>query len=576
MISLLKKLDEKYPSLLVFFVVFLFSCLLILPQLLDKGSVLGADFLFHYNRFYEAAMQIKEGNYSYFISIYGFQESGRIINALYGPFFAYFQGLLVLISGTWFRYQLLSKVVLGVIAGLSLDQLLTVANVKRGFRVPLSLIFITTYSVQYWWLVQGFSSWGAALFPLCFIPAVKVLQTGKIDKFYLGGAVALMAQVHVLSTFFLVLSYLPCFFYSWLKSEQKWHFVKEGLLAVGIYALLTPNVLFPLVDLYANNQLKAPFVNRYLAKSAITWQKWMYLITPFPLLMILIGNLIGIAKTFKTSSAVFQLVTITYLLFLLLSTNLFPWQLFEGKGVAIIDLIQFPFRFFFYGISLLLLLVGIQLTEISGYWQKKLMTGLFFIVVVAGFQTTSVTSTITTQFYQGIYPEERHTTRFASEEAIKSSFHDENLSRLLLLMQKSTPDYVPKKSVKSANVLPIPEGKNYYHMYTDYIILNQERVSKRRQGSNLHLTWTASEGEKLLLPIVVYKGSHLVFNGSDIDHDTLTTTAIGNPVVVSKEGKNTLILSYETPKWLLPTILFTFGSWAVYIFFLLRQFLIKK
>ncbi|MDU1879425.1 MAG: hypothetical protein E6779_07590, partial [Finegoldia magna] len=59
-----------------------------------------------YNRFYEDAMQLKNGNFSYFLSLYGFQQSGRIVNALYGPFFSYLQGGLVLISGTWFRYQI--------------------------------------------------------------------------------------------------------------------------------------------------------------------------------------------------------------------------------------------------------------------------------------------------------------------------------------------------------------------------------------------------------------------------------------------------------------------------------------
>lgn len=575
MFSIIKKLDSKYPYVSVLFIMMMFSILLTLPQLWDKGVVLGADFLFHYNRFYETAMQIKEGNFSYFISLYSFQESGRIINALYGPAFAYFQGLLVLLSGTWFNYQVLSKILLGTLAGFSLNQLLSTVGIRKSIRLPLSLLFITTSAIQYWWMVQGFSSWGAALFPLCFIPAVKVLQTGKIDKIYLGGSVALMAQVHVLSTFFLVISYLPCFLYVWWKSKEKWHFISDGLIAVGIYFLLTPNIILPLVELYATNSLKAPFVNQDLAKESTTWLKWTYLVTPLPLIVILLGNLWGLLKTGNKGTEIFKLVGLTYLIFLVASTNIFPWQLFEGRGVGIVDLIQFPFRFFFYSIALLFLLVGLQLMTVTTTWQKRGIVTLFCFTLLAGGQVMYQTKSVTHLYYQGIYPEERHTVRSGTDQEIKNAFHDKELSHLLLLMQKSTPDYIPKKPINSLFTLPIPENKNYYNMYMDYIILNNKRVTKERIGSQLELSWQASEGEEVLLPIVAYKRSQLVLNGKKLDKKLLRFTALGTPLVGSKEGDNRLLLSYDIPNWLMPVFVLTTISWLIYSYFFVRQILKK-
>ncbi|OTE88240.1 hypothetical protein B1K96_36945, partial [Escherichia coli] len=87
--------------------------------ILGQGMILGSDVVFHFNRFYETSQQIKEGNFQYFLSIYGFQQSARIVNALYGPFFAYFQGLLVLLSPSWFSYQLLANGLLYLLAGFS-------------------------------------------------------------------------------------------------------------------------------------------------------------------------------------------------------------------------------------------------------------------------------------------------------------------------------------------------------------------------------------------------------------------------------------------------------------------------
>lgn len=67
-------------------IIVAFAVLLVTPQLFTRKVILGSDSVFHYNRFYEAAMQLKNGNFSYFLSLYGFQQSGRIVNALYGPF----------------------------------------------------------------------------------------------------------------------------------------------------------------------------------------------------------------------------------------------------------------------------------------------------------------------------------------------------------------------------------------------------------------------------------------------------------------------------------------------------------
>lgn len=68
-----------------YLIILLIAGLFIVPQLWTQKMILGADAIFHYNRFYETAEQLRTGNFSYFISIFGFQQSGRIVNAVYGP-----------------------------------------------------------------------------------------------------------------------------------------------------------------------------------------------------------------------------------------------------------------------------------------------------------------------------------------------------------------------------------------------------------------------------------------------------------------------------------------------------------
>ncbi|XIF19431.1 MAG: hypothetical protein AJITA_00077 [Acetilactobacillus jinshanensis] len=65
----------------------------------------GYDTYFHMNTIYEDAMQIKTGHFSYFISMFGFERSGRIVNAMYGPFFNYLLGALLLLCRSWVNFE---------------------------------------------------------------------------------------------------------------------------------------------------------------------------------------------------------------------------------------------------------------------------------------------------------------------------------------------------------------------------------------------------------------------------------------------------------------------------------------
>ena len=229
----MKKAVLFKPTVLQLLVIFCVSLLLLLPQLFGRGLILGSDAVFHFNRFYETSQQIKEGNYQYFLSIYGFQQSGRIVNALYGPFFAYFQGILVLISRSWFQYQLLSNGLLYLLAGTSMYTLLRQLKVSGWLSVGMGILFMTTYSIQYWVERQGFSAWGAAILPFCFIPLIDMTRFQRIRPFAVGVSVAALFQIHVFSSILLVLIYIPFFLRTFLKSQKaalapfnycNWHF----------------------------------------------------------------------------------------------------------------------------------------------------------------------------------------------------------------------------------------------------------------------------------------------------------------------------------------------------------------
>ena len=297
----MKQIFKSREKLWVSLIIIAFAVLLVTPQLFTRKVILGSDSIFHYNRFYEAAMQLKNGNLSYFLSLYGFQQSGRIVNALYGPFFAYLQGGLVLISGTWFRYQIVSRVLLHILSESSMYALLKQCKVKTTIALSLGLLYATTFSIQYWTMRQGFSSWGAALLPFCFIPAIHYVFYQKVEPIRLALSMALIFQVHVLSALMLVMMYLPFYLYTFVKSpiaKKKETFV-QVVIAVILFLLLTVNVWLVLLYLRGTNHLLDPFINREIGKNGIdgTARYWLY--TPISLMVLLILQFIYAVLNWK-------------------------------------------------------------------------------------------------------------------------------------------------------------------------------------------------------------------------------------------------------------------------------------
>ncbi|MDN6749155.1 MAG: hypothetical protein L0L95_02775, partial [Staphylococcus equorum] len=84
-----KGLTSKRQILLALFIFAVAAFLMVSPQLFKHSLILGNDVMFHFNRYFEAYKQIQTGQFNFIQSIFSFDQSGRIINALYGPDFAY-------------------------------------------------------------------------------------------------------------------------------------------------------------------------------------------------------------------------------------------------------------------------------------------------------------------------------------------------------------------------------------------------------------------------------------------------------------------------------------------------------
>lgn len=544
----MKQIFKSRERLWVSLFIIVFAILLVTPQLFTRKVILGSDSIFHYNRFYEAAMQLKNGNFSYFLSLYGFQQSGRIVNALYGPFFAYLQGGLILISGTWFRYQIVSRVLLHILAESSMYALLKQCKVKTSIALSLGLLYATTFSIQYWTMRQGFSSWGAALLPYCFIPAIHYVFYQRVDQVRLALSMALIFQVHVLSALMLVMMYLPFYLYTFVKvtASKKKETIVKILIAVILFLLLTVNVWGVLLYLRGANHLLDPFINREIGKNGIdgTARYWLY--TPISLMVLLILQFIYAIVNWKKLARWKRILHFIYFVFFFLSTGLFPWQYLVENGNTFAELIQFPFRFFVPATILLLAITGLTVTRFVN-WRKSIAVLLFAFAGVGLIQNImDTTDRVKSAAQDGeLISIVKHTYVEGDYQTISLTMNDSDLSQFLNLVVKPTPDYVP--------IYGTIGKKNTYDLYYENIVTNQ-RTEKLIEDNYLVLTWQADEGEELNLPIVVYKDSILTLNGKELDKDDYNLSTIGTPTVSSQEGKNKLELRYQEPEWIFVAI----------------------
>lgn len=533
-----------------------FSFLLCLPQVMTGEVTMGADSIFHYNRFYETAMQLKHGNFSYFISLYGYQQSGRIVNALYGPYFAYFQGFLVLLGKTWFGYHILSRTLIGLVAAASLYGLMKKLGVRSLYALPLSLFYMTTYAIQYWTILQGFSSWGAAFFPLGLFGAVDLLQKRKANLVLLASSMALMLQVHVLSTLFLGSIYAIIGCYVFITSQEKWSFVKTVLGAIILFLVMTVNVWLPLIQLNVTNELIQPYVNKKMAQQTITGLDSGVLFAPVSILFLMVGQFFHFIWGYCLWSRMTKWLLGIYLAFLILSTGFFPWSLLAGQKIAIIDLIQFPTRFFFYATPLLLVVIGLQLSQSRQKLTKVYLTILGICLAFGLSYTWTVSQENIAKNYRSetFLQTKAHTTLFGESEDIRQAYHSQNLNKLLQLANRSTPDYLPK--IKSPTTIDglqhIKESR--YDLYEQYVILDNLKFEKEVVGKALRLNWQADDQTPVNLPIAVYRDTVLQLNGQPLSAKDYQLNVIGTPTVTPKKGSNQLLLTYKEPWWLWPSL----------------------
>ena len=546
---------EKYKNKIIDYLIpiilsLVIATVLIWTELTTRSGLTLDDTAFHFHRFYDTYQQIQNHNFSYFQMNYGMGESGRIVNALYGPFFAYLMGSLLLFCSSWLRFQILITYLIFLVGGLGIYRLSRKIKLSQVVSSIVTALFLTTGYIAYWPRSNAFNSWGAVLIPFVLIQGINLLNNHKkrFSWISLGIVMAIVAQIHLLSTFFSILALIPFFIYGLVLSENKRQMWIDVFKAVGLFIVLTANVWGAFLLLYPTNQMASPIdyspvltaVNLSVAGTSTMWTS----ITEVTLLLFIV-QLIYVIFNFK-SSKLNTFVTLEGIVFLYLSSNLFPWQFVKDTLPAVTGYLQFPNRFTVVAYPLLFLGIGLTLNELIKSHGKKLgMIASALAIVVVLFNVRAdfneINNNIT--YNKGI-------TSNAKE------MKEKGLAPYINKVEINSPDYLTvRKKIKSSDITGMlmsmsPQKNNF----------EQRALSNGR----LELTWKDSTSKVTTLPIFIYKQSELSLNSKVIKPKV---NEIGMPQVQSRKGKNTAILSFKTPTWFTILLYISILSWALLIIY---------
>lgn len=535
-------------------IISLAAIIMVSPQIFYKSIMVGDDISFHFNRIYDLAHQIETGHYNYFQSIFGFNQSGRIVNALYGYDLAYFLAHLLLIFKTWTRFQIVSSFICYFFSGMSMYILLKYLKVSNKLSIILSMLYMSCALISFYALIQSFISWGGAFLPLLFMPAIKAVKDRKnpINPVFLAIPMSLLIATHILSAFIGVLAILPFFAVSFYYCKDKIKWLTKAMLSVGLTVVLSLNSLYSYLEVYSTNNLLRPFINTNMSNSTVMLSLTKNETRNLGLIIsvLFVMHLLYVSSIWKKISILEKLINLIGGLFLFISSNLVPWNSLAGR-FPFLTTFQFPMRFSIIAYILILAGVGLNLERMfTNLDSEKAKISKIILLTGAIISVANVNNMVkeSSNYWLSDNPTQGGNNRpylyETNPNAFRSKIKDRDLTKALDVIRKGTSDYLPiSDHVTSEDILE----KDTYTIYKKEVMENPNNVEKSvTSDSKIKLEWFSENNDELIIPVAIYGHSTIILNGKEVKTSSVKKSDLGLLKTRSKVGKNTVVVGYNS------------------------------
>ncbi|MHC5267985.1 hypothetical protein ACYSNO_02170 [Enterococcus sp. LJL98] len=531
----------------------LIAIFILLPQIYVGFVPLGSDMSFHYNRFYEVAQQIETGKFNYFQSLYGFNGSGRIVNALYGYDMAFINGILLYLTKSWLKFQLISSFFCLFVAGMGTYAVARKLKMEQLYAIMAASFYMSCAGVIYYVRAQGFSGWGSALLPFVFIQAIRAVTDKRkpIHVVNLAISVSLLLNTHVLSALIGVVAIVPFYLVSFFKAGNKGKWLGSAFLAVGLTILMSLNTLIAYFEVSLTNHLLRPYIpDSFLLESlkldvgAINGNHTLGLLFGFPFIFLIVYVLLNRTEICLLN----RLMTGVGAFFLLVSTTIFPWDKLM-QLIPALTMLQFPFRLSIVAFILLPVVFFDEIGRIKQSFQlpqQKMVTATLLTLTILISSSAHLQMEANAQkWLRDPLSMGNNSSSYTAKE-IRNHLRSSDLSYALKTIQKGTSDYLPMKKERAITDSRDFESLESYKKYRETILNNQVGFEREiTDQGEIKLSWENEESNSKLVPIIIYQNSRVKLNGKLLPKEAYDTTEFGTLIVAAEKGQNVVEVGYE-------------------------------
>ena len=581
------RVKNKITELIPYLLITVAALCMLWPQIHSRAFISGLDYYFHMSRTYETAMQIKTGHFSYFLSIFSWDHSARIVNALYGPIGGYVSGLILLLTHSWYRWEIVVSLITLTLSGSLMYHLGRFWHVNGYIDFIVSILYMLSSPISDFVFKQTFTGLGAALVPLTVLLASEVLIKKDIEPLKLAFILILIIEIHLM-TFILSMTFLiPSLLLGLAVAKRKRkHLFKHLLEALILTVILSFNVWGGTLEVLGSNlhHMIPTYPGRHLGTQDFNTIMNTYPQTPLSQTPSVIGLAVMLLMVL---SAVWWLVNIRHvsyvtdvfmlygLAYVWASSNWFPWSFVEKHITAAATIIQFPKRLLPMGIVLIYLMTGTFVSRKIGD-RAIYKTGWSFAVIalclVTGWCWRNNYNYL--NFKINLYNRpsvidwvSMHWRVKNNPVQLRNSLRDSHPNRFLRMVSKPVPDY-------------LPTSINYRHS-DQYLKLHPYGRIARLFYHHIPYLWnvSGSGGEIIILhsrsnhvrtvPFVKYAHTRVMLNQRAIRPKINQLGAMHLPL---KRGYNQLAISYRPNPWFKVGMLISLLTWIGLLF---KMFYVK-
>lgn len=540
----LNKVTGWKKGIIIWVIFAILSIIIQSPQIFSKGYILGVDSIFHMNRIYETMMQLKTGDFNYFISLFSYQQSARIVNAFYGPGMSYILGAVLLLSGSWVKFQLITSFFVNVIGAYGVYRIAKKLSVSDVLAILSGAIYMGTYFVASWNTAGSFTGIGNMLIPYVIFYGIEMLVDKKqnFSVLGLGLSMGVLLQTHVFSSLLATLVLLPCVIYAFIKTTLKKEFLLSMIFSVGIAILLSLNVWLGMFYLLKDNQLLQT-VPLDLLKNAVYFlpekgngQANIGIV----LSSLFFFQVINLVINWRHINNTTKILMTTGSIFLLLSSRFFPWNIFSKLFPALESFLQFPSRLII--VPTILLLVTFEYA--CKYLKKEMVLIVLGIATLFSISIAQdrVMSRMTEWNSENVLASPNKKPSNLSAKELRNVIRSNNLGEVLDVVRKGTSDYLPLKEPLSNQDF---EHFDPYSKYWEYVINPNPNFEKKVLNGDIVVSWESDDDKIVNVPIFKYEGTVIkdLSSGKPID---VRTTDIGTIQLNAGEVR-AIRVSYPIP-----------------------------